>query len=845
MNTKNNEFTSQNNGNISNRNQSNTNDKKNNFMNKEEEDIINSSFSVDFSNVIGVDLFKEEREEEKEYINRESKNNETILEQKIKNKENDINFPQISSFIQSQDINLIENSFHMSVLDKDKDKETEYLTSRQISFYDKAELDSIRKKVNKNFHVISNFLINRNYSYNEINVKKKIGPLLPLTSLIENTLKNPRYQNIMNIKYQRLKKYICNYRTVFGDGNCYYRAVMFRYIELIILNQKTENLRLIIIDMYKSFQSDEVQKRLFIGQQNINQELLIQIMIIILELLENDRIIEAHQVFYKALTFSKDFDLSLILYFRYILYDYIKKNETKLYLKDFPVLIGNLLPSNYENDGKFDFNSFYENYLLKMFVYAEKIIVYLTPFVLGINLDVVLFDDNEDEVLKHFKFVGKDELNINETIFVINKKGHYENVFSYEDNRHFNYIYKYYRNDINPIYIKMDPYLYNLYLKIKNSNDTPSMNTQNNNNNTQNNNNLQKQNVQQNNENNILKNNFFTNKESNISPNIIDHNNNNTRNFMNNNTNANENGKEKLINTNQNQNMHNLCPSFRVNNQFSNNFKNFNYNGDNQIKNNLYNTFTHNNYAQSKCYKCSSINYPQSKSLRNICKNCLFNEIINQSIVFYSKFLELKKEQINKVSINDLNIHYFDKIYIIINNNRFSLEEIIEEFLFNLNLNKDKNTLKREIFLFIKQKVCLYCHEEIKNNTEITIPCGCYFCGHEHLSKFFKEIVRNQLNYTYKCICAYPYRPHEILELCKILNENKIYSDNNTFFNHLESIFGSNCFKCRCKKNQLIPISLNENFTINLTHKLCEDCIKNMKKNEFDCLVCHKNHIIV
>ena len=831
----NNEYTSQNNDDNSNRKQSDINNKKNNFINNEEEDVINSSFSVDFSNVIGVDLFKEERE----YLNRQNTNRETILEKKInKNKESG-NFPQISSFIQTNDITLIENSIHMSILDMDKEKENEYLTSRQISFYDKNEFDLIKKKVNKNFHIIANHLINKyNCPYNEININKAIGPLLPLSALIESTFNNnPKYANIMNSKYQRLKKFICNYRTVFGDGNCYYRAVMFRYIELLILNKKTENLKLIIIDMYKSFQSNEVQKRLDIGQRVINQDLLIQIMIIILELLESDRIIEAHQVFYKALITSKDFDLSLILYFRYILYDYIKKNEKKLYLEDFPVLIGNLLPSNYENDGKFDFISFYENYLLKMFIFAEKIIVYLTPFVLGINLDVVLFDDNEDEVLKHFKFVGKDELNINETIFVINKKGHYENVFNYEDNKHFNYIYKYYRNNVNPSFIRIDPNLYNLYCKIINSNDTNKPISQNNNN--AQNNNFLNQNTQSNKGNNILKNNFFPNKENNK-----EQNNNNTRNFMQNNT----------VHVNKNQNMFNPNPSFRENNQYLNNFNKANYNTDYISNNKLYNThnqniLNNNNYAynnyineQNKCYKCFSTNYQQNKSLKNICKNCLYKEIINQAKIFYSQFLEMNKNKINQVTINDLNSLYFGKIHIIINKHNFSLEEIIEEYLFNMNSNK--HTVKKEILLMVKQKVCLYCLKEITNYIKIKIPCGCYFCDQLHLSKFFNEIVQNNLNYNYKCICAYSYTPHEILELCKILNENKIYYDNNRYLEHLNSIFGNNCFKCGYNKNQLISISIIDNFAKNFVHKLCQECIKNMNKT-FDCIVCQKKHIML
>ena len=203
------------------------------------------------------------------------------------------------------------------------------------------------------------------------------------------------------------------------------------------------------------------------------------------------------------------------------------------------------------------------------------------------------------------------------------------------------------------------------------------------------------------------------------------------------------------------------------------------------------------------------------------------------------------KDRINRASINELNSKYFDKIYITINNHNFSLEEIIEEFIFNLNVNKNKNTIKREIFLLIKQKVCLYCREEIKSHIKIKIPCGCYFCCQEHLSKFFNEIVQNKLNYTYTCICAYQYKPHEILELCTILNENKVYYNNSSFFNHLETIFGKNCFNCRVYKEQLIPISINGNFSNNLIHKLCEDCIQNMKKNEFDCIVCQKKHFIL
>ena len=91
---------------------------------------------------------------------------------------------------------------------------------------------------------------------------------------------------------------------------------------------------------------------------------------------------------------SREFDYAMVLYFRYLIYSYIKENENKLYLKEFDIKIGNLLPIEYETkSGNFLWKNFYEKYLMKMFNYAEKIIIYLTPFVLGVNIDVLLYED--------------------------------------------------------------------------------------------------------------------------------------------------------------------------------------------------------------------------------------------------------------------------------------------------------------------------------------------------------------------------------------------------------------------------------------------------------------------
>ena len=83
-----------------------------------------------------------------------------------------------------------------------------------------------------------------------------------------------------------------------------------------------------------------------------------------------------------------------------------------------------------------------------MFTDAEKIIIHLTPFVLGINLDVIVFNDNEDKKIKNMIYAGDSDYNFNDDkIFVLNINGHYELLYSEEDNTRNTDIFKNYIND--------------------------------------------------------------------------------------------------------------------------------------------------------------------------------------------------------------------------------------------------------------------------------------------------------------------------------------------------------------------------------------------------------------
>lgn len=381
----------------------------------------------------------------------------TVLDEKIKRQSTakGLKLPMLKIFSDLKEIKNINIS-----LDKEEEKKRDnndninlddYLQIRKIPKISEDDFQLLKEQiaVDDKLENTYNKIMDINCKgINEINYHANVGCLMPLSCLIESSFSNDMlYIEDMNNKYNLFKQYIYNYRPIKGDGNCFYRAVIFRYFEIIILNEKIDLLKNIINDMRISFNSNEVKSRTRIKNDTfLDCNLVLKILIIILELLEDKRVSDAHFFYVKSIIICPSFDYGLILYFRYIFYVYIKKNENKLYLPNFPIKIGNLLPSKYETiKGEFLFNKFYYCYLLSIFTDAEKIIVYLTPFVLGINLDIIVFDDNEDEVIKNINYTGRPEYNFkDDKMFVLNIKGHYELLYSDKDNNKYKTIFKKY-----------------------------------------------------------------------------------------------------------------------------------------------------------------------------------------------------------------------------------------------------------------------------------------------------------------------------------------------------------------------------------------------------------------
>jgi len=56
------------------------------------------------------------------------------------------------------------------------------------------------------------------------------------------------------------------------------------------------------------------------------------------------------------------------------------------------------------NNLEFLYKKFYDEFLLKMYTDAEKIVIYLTPFVLNVNLKVLMYEFNKDYKIQEKDF---------------------------------------------------------------------------------------------------------------------------------------------------------------------------------------------------------------------------------------------------------------------------------------------------------------------------------------------------------------------------------------------------------------------------------------------------------
>lgn len=227
-----------------------------------------------------------------------------------------------------------------------------------------------------------------------------------------------------------LTKVINGWRRVAGDGNCFYRSVMYSWLEYLVFEAQIDILRYIVIDIGMNMNKNihPLIKSKYTHQPTTAITILNHIIKQLNDTNLNfhNKIKNAYTTLFYAFQFKdKSFDLTMIMYLRYLLYKFINENKHKCFSQEFPVLLGNLLPAKFEDaNGNFLFDNYFVTDLLKLYTCAEKIAVFITPYVLKINLNVVMYDysDKTDIQTKLFKC----PLDNKDTITILFRNGHYD-----------------------------------------------------------------------------------------------------------------------------------------------------------------------------------------------------------------------------------------------------------------------------------------------------------------------------------------------------------------------------------------------------------------------------------
>ena len=896
------------------------------FENQEEE--INPTFQK--STIMSLEKFQEmilgEKESELTALDKK-------LDQTLGEKHGGLS-SKLLSFNKLQDPKLENSLKKMGLL---SEKKEDVLIVRKMPIIIQEQFDQIEKeyifKDNKNILFdLYEYLKKVNCNFRNPSCYNSVGGINPLTYIIEKSFHmSNKMINQMKEKYNLLNKYMVNYREINTDGNCYYRAVIFRYIEILILTNNIPVFQRLIYEVIESFKSVEIQKRRIINKSDIKPDLTFRILFLILNILKQNKIKEAHQLFVKCVSTCKKFDYCLILYFRYVLYKYIKQNENKLYTKDFPLKIGNLLPQQYENEkGEFLFDSFYENYLLKFFTDAEKIVIYLTPFVLGIEINVIVFDIVDEEVIQKFLWEGESDIKTKEVISLLNSKNHYSLVYTEYDNKKYKKIFEFYYSNIKSVIMKKSiaPNAINYelddiqsYTEIINKdnnlgNNKDVNNFKNNediNKDINQNKNDNKKNVNNNKENNVVnKIEQYNNKNNNIITNIDKNNSNfnkkqnsnnnkneikpesgttNIENIKNENniTNINHENKNKKAYINKDNNEIMISTINLKRNNIDNNVeyverKNQNNNNQNNVQKEIknespkqkqikMNEAKHNNVIKDKSKEKISKKAEENKNLVNneidekgekmkasnkdvknnkekkvhksqSCKNCKDNMKINEENPYCKNCFktELIKQYYDCIQSGKEPI---ENIYLLINRKKYYLEKLIKIY----NESYDDSKFDYQKFLLnYKNNKCIFC--SIKNN--IPLPCECVNCHYcSHLNTYFEVC---DLKTRFICPGKVQYDRKQMFKLAILLYKfENGKKEIKGIIKYFDRRLTKNC--CICNENLteekkfLNVYDSQKQEEVNkllskIKHYLCEDCFKNKKQKDFNCKICHVEHII-
>ena len=632
----------------------------------------------------------------------------------------------------------------------------------------------------------------------------RIGCICSLNCLIESTYYTQDIDNESKLyDLNELSPYIYKFRNILGDGNCFFRGLIFSILENIILTNNIMQMKELLIMYYEKININNklIKEKEFLQIiEKMNISIVSEIMYILISQMETN-IKKAYIALLKVFLFNKDFDFGIIFFTRYLIYEYISANEDKIYSKEYQVEVGCLLPDDYIIDkgdkNEYYFENFYSLELMCPNIFAEKIVLYMAPYVFNINMNVLVYDfgiNGEKSVIQEKEFFNENKSNFQIQVNLLFRKAHYD------------------------VYYKLnfyEDYKENLNILINRNDDIDKFEKENNN---ENHKDIEK------------------NENENIER-----------------KNDNDNDKNMNFENIPNKNQENIKKD-------DNEGKDINYNADEineYIKNEEnYNKLENKNNSPI-CLDCKKP-YTNKENVFGLCNDCLSNQLKSILLIAYldfvkdfknlanslEKFREFIKKKKCKISVQE-NISLFDAIY----NSDFNYNNLFASIRSQLCLLCGKN-INFYVGYFLElpckcrlcSKICFTKYLNVIKN---------------HIIPQYEPKYHLYINLL-SCFCGFIYNTKNILNMIKEMEKNQMKEQKKIYQDYIYYFWNWRC--CMCKKNfEKEAIFCKINFKCNdidkklldsntkFHHLLCGECFHeyNVKVlRRIDCNICELEHEI-
>ena len=412
------------------------------------EDEVDDTLNSLFKSTINVDLLKSPIKKSSNAMT----SSDFSLEKELAQTKLNININEIN------DENKYLKKRHWDSLDDNKILFLEQKAEEIFKVLDKKRVDNLKQQINK--CNLDNFYKNFRPKCND----KAIGSISSLDFLVETTFNcSPNHYDIMIEDREKLNSYIYKFRSVLGDGDCFYRGFIFSFLENIILTNNIMLMKELLILFHEKInpKNDLIKdKDYLLILHQMNFEIVTSILYILINQMESD-IEKAYKSLLKVFLYCPDFDFGIIYFTRYLIYEFIAANEDKIYSREFQLEVGCLLPEDYIID-KGDKNDYlFEDYfslqLMQTKTFAEKIVLYIAPFVFNTNMNILIYDfgiNGASSSIQEKLFLSDNDTSSQIQINLIFRKSHYDIYYKinyYEEFKSYFNILKNIKEDIQVI----------------------------------------------------------------------------------------------------------------------------------------------------------------------------------------------------------------------------------------------------------------------------------------------------------------------------------------------------------------------------------------------------------